>query len=464
MNSRLLFRSKSLAQSIVRREAYVTAVRTSKRPNGGGKKPPLNREACNAEVMGRFMNSVRDHRISDAWKWYRVLAERSHGEGSEEEKGVIPGQAVARRVANGMSVRMMTVYGNMLQALSIKDQFGYNREDLRQMVAMACEVLDSMAQMGGTLSSAQLNWTMRLFAAAGDVKAAQAVWQHATLGGLARDVTNYNAFMACMVSANELDQAFALLREMAASGIQPNMMTQNMSIMLHGLAGDLQSARDVFSFVCSFPGPLANVHRRFTDASKHQYWHDSVEDLCLCGPRTATYNAMLDVLGMNGLVDEMHELLVRMCHIDTSNGVPSAADITRMLQNGTFELPHRPLAPDRKTFHVLIKWRAQYWDLDTAEQYVRLMAACGIKPVPKTFKLMITPKTAEQQVDRCLELVELMAEEYNLEQPMSIIRMLDRATRSRDEMKEMIRISEEEDKKHPTSFLGIPLGRRSKDN
>ncbi|KAJ1665194.1 hypothetical protein EV178_003372 [Coemansia sp. RSA 1646] len=439
-----------------RKEINRTANRSAKQKIREAASTQDIQDASNGKVMRMLETNMRSHNIGESWRWYQELVSRNERE-PRMSAPPVPSAVVPRRVANSAEMRMIRAHTCMLDTLCVKHQFGYNKLELRQLGVMAREVLGGITRVGGTLSSTQANAIILLFTASGDAQAAHQVWQYAALSGLARDVTNYNSFIACLTAARQYDQAFALVQEMQSSGIQPNTLTQNLLIKLHGLTGNLQAAKDTFAFTCSFPGDLTKAATRYSD-KKHSYWDDAVEDLCLCGGTVQTCNAMLDVLGMNGLVDEMHELLIRMCKLDTSAGVPGPDKITRMIQSGSFLLPRGPLAPNMDTFHTLIKWRSEYWDLDTAEQYVQLMDACGFAPVSKTFKLMITYKTVARDLQKCSELAFRMVSDYKIDPSPYLIKMLEWATEENDKMEESIRISEAQ---RPSSFLGFSLKSRS---
>ncbi|KAJ2846661.1 hypothetical protein GGI22_006186 [Coemansia erecta] len=402
---------------------------------------PTHEEASNMRALVELDKSMRAHNIGESWRWYQELTSRSEREAPVNNPSLlIASSVVPRRAAGSARFQMMRAHTCMLQALDLRKQFGYNKEDLYKLGAMASAVLRNVTREGVALSSAHLNKILRLLTVSGSVEAACEIWQYAALSGVARDVTNYNSMISCLISAKAYDYAFTLVNEMVPSGIQPNSATHNLRIKLHGLVGDLQAARDLFAYTCGLPGPKA---ARKSD-KKPEYWADAVEDFWLCGATTATYNIMLDVLGMNGLVDEMHELLVRMCGLDTSGKIPTIEMLTRMVREGAVELPCKPLALSIKTFHVLIKWRAKYWDLEAAEQYLLLMVACGFKPVPKTFKQIITYETVRRDLRKCNELALRMVTEYGLKPSAFLVRMLEWATEENNAMKEKIRISEEQ--------------------
>ncbi|KAJ1801586.1 hypothetical protein LPJ59_000151 [Coemansia sp. RSA 2399] len=449
MTGRLVFRGKSVLSRVGVCQTKRGARHISKSAT------PTYEEASNMRALVELDKSMRAHNIGESWRWYQELAGRNERE-TPVNKPLIASAVVPRRMAGSAGIQMMRAHTCMLQALNLRKQFGYDKEDLYKLGAMTSAVLSNVTREGVTLSSAHVNRILRLFTVSGNVQAACQIWQYAALSGVARDVTNYNSMISCLISAKEYDYAFTLVNEMAPSGIQPNSTTHNLRIKLHGLVGDLQAARDLFAYTCGSPGPKPT---RKSD-KKTEYWADAVEDFWLCGATTVTYNIMLDVLGMNGLVDEMHELLVRMCGLDASGEIPTTETLTRMVREGAVELPRKPLALSIETFHVLIKWHAKYWDLEAVEQYLLLMVACGFKPVPKTFKQIITHETVGRDLRKCSELALRMVTEYGLKPSAFLVRMLERATEENNAMKEKIKMSE---KQGLTSLFGFSWKSKPKD-
>ncbi|KAJ2098826.1 hypothetical protein IW146_009897, partial [Coemansia sp. RSA 922] len=208
------------------------------------------------------------------------------------------------------------------------------------------------------------------------------------------------------IYVKEYERAFEVVKEISEAGLQPNASTKGFLIRLYGRTGDLAAARRVFDGVSGGGAVLA-------------------------------YNDMLDVLGMNGLVDEMRQLFLKM------TGLAAFTNDLSELTADAYRQAVRVVAPDRETFHVLIKWHSQYWDIDTATQYVRVMTEVfDIQPVAKTFKLIITPQTAVREFQKCASVGVLMGEKYGIEPPVYILRTLERAGKKLASMEEKIRKSE----------------------
>ncbi|KAJ2814298.1 hypothetical protein GGI24_006431, partial [Coemansia furcata] len=167
------------------------------------------------------------------------------------------------------------------------------------------------------------------------------------------------------IFTKEYERAFKVVEEITEAGLRPNVLTQSYLIRLYGQSGDLAAARRVFDGVSGGGSVLA-------------------------------YNEMLDVLGMNGLVEEMRQLFLQMTGLSA---------FTSDLSELTADACQRAVSmaiPNRETFHALIKWHSQYWDVDMATKYVRAMSeAFGIQPVAKTFKLIITHQTATREFQKC---------------------------------------------------------------
>ncbi|KAJ2485981.1 hypothetical protein EV174_001395 [Coemansia sp. RSA 2320] len=279
----------------------------------------------------------------------------------------------------------------------------------------ARRVVENMNKGGLDVSRQDLNGLMNSFVRNND--ATDQIWQFATLGGITRDVTNYNCYINAKLYGKQYERAFEVYREMQGAGIAGNTYTSTCLIRLYGATGDLIAARRVFD------GVLSELGRG--------------------GPNVHVYNAMLDVLGTNGLMEEMRDLFLRMVGLADYSGGDVSGFGKDECRGGLERMG--AIAPDRSTFHVLAKWHAQYWDLGTAKKYVELMAGgYGIQPVAKTFKVMVNVKTAMRDFQGCCELGVMMAERYDITPPGHIMRALERAGKVRKDMEDKIRESEEQ--------------------
>ncbi|KAJ1991196.1 hypothetical protein GGI25_004838 [Coemansia spiralis] len=411
------------------------------------KKKPLT----NRQIVGELERNARNHNIEQSWKWYATLLHRCHNESQHStasSSSPCPTRAViSRRMANSASIHLDAAHTAVFSTLSLKNHHGYTRHHMDELTLMVKDVLKSAANK--QLAGGQINQLLGLFATSNNMEAARQLWQHAVLSGMPLDVANYNAYLNCMVFTKNYDLAFELVREMRESGRQPNSYTQQLLVRLYGLTGDLRSARGVFAFVCSFPGPADQAAARYTDGAD-QYWDNAVEDLNLCGPTVGLYNEMLDVLGMNGLVDEMHALFLRMLGLEPA---ASIADLVDGMASKKISVQNAPIVPNRDTFHTLIKWHAKYWDLDTAEALVQMMYMCGAQPVPKTLKLMVNRETAMRDAQRCGSLALKMATEYGVTPSQNVVRTLEWAVKKTEEMRAMV----EEAESQRSSIFGLAL-------
>ncbi|KAJ2732212.1 hypothetical protein IW152_003995 [Coemansia sp. BCRC 34962] len=292
----------------------------------------------------------------------------------------------------------------MLGLLQPKFMHGYTLQDVDWMCDRAQHVVEQMGQDRLELTGDDVSNLLSCFAS--NTGAVDQVWQYATLSGVVRNIDCFNSYLNAKIFAKDYKRAFNVLEEMAEAGLQPNVTTQAYLIRLYGLTGDLAAARRVFDQVSGEGSVLV-------------------------------YNDMLDVLGMNGLVEEMRRLFLDM------TGLSSIGSDLSELTADVCQQAKGAVAPNRKTFHILIKWHSQYWDVDTAAQYLRVMSEVfHIQPVAKTFKLIITHRTAIREFQKCASIGVLMGEKYNITPPGYIVRTLESAAKQIAKMEEMIRKSE----------------------
>ncbi|KAJ1934946.1 hypothetical protein EC988_008645, partial [Linderina pennispora] len=277
---------------------------------------------------------------------------------------------------------------DILSVLNLKHVVSYTPYHASRMTERIKKVLKTVAESGGALTSRDLNALLGYFASIKNSEAADHIWQYAALSGMPRDITNYNSYVNAKLVVGELDRALETIREIRRAGLQPNSYTQASLIRLYGLLGDLEAAKRVFGFACSSTKLAVWAEKFMQFVKKHiGYWQDSLEDANLSGPTVHIYNEMLDVLGMNGMVEEMRALFEEM-------------------------VVEREIKPTRKSFEVMIKWHAKYWDMDSAEKYLEMMPGCKVQPTPATFKLLITPETATRDLNRCGKLAMEMTTKY----------------------------------------------------
>ncbi|KAJ2788607.1 hypothetical protein GGI18_002862 [Coemansia linderi] len=311
---------------------------------------------------------------------------------------------VARRSVNATSTHLPQLHSKVLGLLQPKLMHGYMRQDVDWLGERARQVVEQMGRSRLELTGDDVSNLLSCFV--GNTGAVDQVWQYATLSGVVRNIDCYNNYLNAKIFAKDYERAFHVLEEIAEAGLQPNVTTQAYLIRLYGLTGDLAAARRVFE-QASGEGSVV------------------------------VYNDMLDVLGMNGLVEEMRQLFLDM------TGLASLVSDLSKLTADDCQRAQGAVAPNRKTFHILIKWHSQYWDVDTAANYVRVMSeAFHIQPVAKTFKLIISPQTAVREFQKCASIGVLMGETYDITPPGYIVRTLERAAKQIADMEEMVRKSE----------------------
>ncbi|KAI8323177.1 hypothetical protein GQ54DRAFT_258661 [Martensiomyces pterosporus] len=392
-------------------------------------------------MLCEFDKSIRNRDITQAWYLYSRLLQRSKKdeEKLEAQDPLLEGKVVPRRLAKSPKLRVHALHSKLLSVLNLKGVRAYNSKFTEQLTERIKRVLSTVAAEGGELSAGDLNHLLAYFASVKNDEAVDHVWQYAALSGMPRDITNYNAYVNAKIVIGQYEQALEAAREIRQVGLQPNTYTQACLIRLYGLTGDLQAARRVFNFVCSSAaGASSQAERHLARAhARVQYWQNAVDDLHLCGPNVYVYNEMLEVYGMNGLVDDMDMLLWRMLgmgeHVEMDQITAEAVEGARAAQT---------CKPNRKTFHTMIKWHATYWDLKTAAKYMELMQIYGITPNAATFKLMITKDTAVRDLQTCGELALAMTTKYGIPPIRSVVNTLEVAAKKVKSMDEMIREAE----------------------
>ncbi|KAJ2162817.1 hypothetical protein GGF46_000381 [Coemansia sp. RSA 552] len=387
-----------------------------------------------AKLYNLLRKFVQANNIEGSWGAYQLLLKKSRAEREvEPASGLgLSRNAVPRRKALTAEMQVREANELMPRVLGLKAMHGYTAAQIDTMARRARLLLGEIARSGQVLPSRTLNEVLGLFATARNGEAADRVWQYAVLSTAPLDVTNYNSYINAMIRAENLTRAFEISNEMRQRGIQPNGFTRVLRIRLCGLAGDLPAARREFGEACRYsripvdPGIPVPMPAQ-------EYWHDAHDDLRLGGGGVHACNAMLEVLGMNGLMDELRLVFAQMLGLQTHDEVDSAASPGQAAVRPTME-----------TFHVMIKWHAKYWDLDGAMRHVRLMPRFHLRPEPKTVKLLITPETAHRNVRACADIAVELASEFHIVLPASTLRILNAASKAAQKMDDMVRASEDQ--------------------
>ncbi|KAJ2487052.1 hypothetical protein IWW47_005462, partial [Coemansia sp. RSA 2052] len=288
--------------------------------------------------------------------------------------------------------------------LQPKFRHGYTQRDIDRAGERAQHVVQNMGSGGIELTSEDVEHLLHCFVH--KAEAIDQIWQYATLSGVVRDIGCFNCYLNAKMWGKQYERAFAVVEEIVQAGLEPNEYTRTCLIRLYGLTGDLAAARRVFD--------------------------GEVSGKSSSSPSVHVYNAMLDVLGMNGLVEEMRHLFLQMTGLVGRD----LSELARGHGSGGVN-------PNRGTFHALIKWHATYWDVDTATKYVRVMSEVfGVRPVAKTFKLIITRKTAVREFQKCAATAVLMSEGHGVEPPGFVVRTLERASKQLADMEQKVKESE----------------------
>ncbi|KAJ1955445.1 hypothetical protein GGI12_005556 [Dipsacomyces acuminosporus] len=420
----------ALSNSAFSTAAATTHDRVQPMKSSGSAKPKP-KPFSNQRMLAAFDKSVRDNNITHSWYLYNRLLERSKNSTEQTDKyPLLAKRVVPRRLLMSPKLRQASLHSKILSVLKLQNVHVYNPRITEKLTEMVRSVLGTIDAEGGELSTSDLNNLLGYFASVKNAEAVDHVWQYATLSGMPRDITNYNAYINANIVTGQYDRALEVAREVRQAGLQPNTYTQTCLIRLYGLTGDLESAKRIFALVCS-SSTLGQASRRV------QYWQDAVDDAHLSGPNVYVYNEMLQVYGVNGLVDDMRSLFMRMLGLDGKAELDQVADAVVRQTKHT-----RLCRPNIDTFHTMIKWHAKYWDLERAVKYMEMMQLYGIKPTASTFKLMITKDTAVRDLRRCGELALEMTTKYGIAPVRSIVNVLEVSAKKVKSMDEMIRESE----------------------
>ncbi|KAJ2663502.1 hypothetical protein IW148_002441 [Coemansia sp. RSA 1199] len=390
----------------------------------------VTKEPTGRDLFNRMNSCICDNDPTGAWHNYQQLLYMRSTEQPHTNRTLFAQTPRPRDLPHSARPYIHDAHSRILRVLRIDTIHGYSRAHLDQLAQWAAQYVREAAADSHVLQASDVNSLLHVFAVQRNGTAADHVWQYATLTGVVTDVTNYNAYINACLRAQNYGRAFEVVREMRERGVQPSTWTQAYLIRLYGETGDLESARREFARACR-NSPWAGVTAG-ADTVRTKYWQDKTDDRGVYGLGIGTFNEMLGVLGRNGLMREMRELFIRI------TGLPIEA-INGELHG---KIRSTGLRPNAHTFHELIHWHATYWDMDTAVNIVRLMSKCGVRPVPKTLKLLVTPQTAERDVETCAQIAILLREEYGVAVSQSVVRIIETAREKAEEMEEQIRSAE----------------------
>ncbi|KAJ2369463.1 hypothetical protein IW150_005149 [Coemansia sp. RSA 2607] len=392
------------------------------------------RRMTNVQMVARLDTTARRHDIPSAWRWYQLLQQRRTRETTQPTQSTtLPHpphdtRIVPRRQQH--SAQSYALEDKMLSALTHKRLGYYTPADLSTLRQMATTLVNTLHRRGGTLSPALLVQLLDVCAADGKEGGllADALWQRAALDGV-RDAACWNAYANTRVRAGHAGEAAEVVREVdgGGAGVCPTAYTRALEIRLHGAAGDLAAARRVFETVrAGIPGV-----RRTAD-----YTRNGIGLSGLVALNTGTYDAMLDVLGMNGLLDEMQTLFFDLC------GHPSAKSLDHLVQivsRFPYASSRRRLRPRMSTFRSLIRWHAKYWDVSGCVTWIESMHVFGLRPDAAILRSVVTPENAVRELQACGALALRLAEHYGVETPVEVVRTLERAAKKVARMHDQVR-------------------------
>ncbi|KAJ2082700.1 mannosyl-oligosaccharide 1,3-1,6-alpha-mannosidase activity protein [Coemansia sp. RSA 988] len=428
---------------VARKALHGIAVRCS-----AGLATALHTSETGWEIFSQLQRSIHEGRMQQAWDHYRDLLKRRRQEqrSQTQQQSVVSDRqtVLTREFAESAQAHIHEAHGQILSTLDLKHMHAYSQQHIEKLAKRVRLFLREMVEDGHAINSKQLNQLLKFFATAKNGEGANHVWQYATLSGVALDITNYNSYINATITTGQLNRAAEIAQEFRQRGLQPNTYTQASIIRLYGQLGDLTAARQAFGAACrcaEVPAGIAAVGIFETDNSwaAQTYWKNATNDMRVSGVNIHVCNEMLNVLGLNGLVDEMRQMAG---HLLGMPNAATAAEINTALASGETPRTHRGLRPNIETFHILVKWHAAYWDLDAAMEYARVMRKYGINPVSKTLKLVVTAMTAKRDVRKCADIAVMMSRDLNLLVPRSVVRILEHASKETKKMEEMVRQAE----------------------
>ncbi|KAJ2772677.1 hypothetical protein IWQ57_001665 [Coemansia nantahalensis] len=417
------------------------------------------------EILNKLSHSIRCRNVDSAWKHYRQLVAGSRREKYKagSTSAVDPaGHAFAGVVSSqqrAASARecVREAHQRILEMLNVRHLGSYTAAQLEQLAKGVELFLREAAADSHALSSKQLVGLFNFFAAARSSAAVDSIWQYATLSGVPLDIACHNAYINALAFTGQTARALDAAGTLKTRGLQPTAYTYACLIGLYGQAGDLEAAVRHFRAACLSSGVPAGVGAEARQAGAVQpqpYWHDAISDTRLCGANIHVCNAMLDVYGANGMVQEMRQLFLRLLGLDGYTG--GISTISREAARDAVRA--RGIQPVAQTFHTMIKWHAAYWDLAAAVEYTHLMSRCGVPPTSRTLKLLVTKDTVQRDVAACANVAVLMGAEYNVEVPSNVVRLIETAAQKRAEMDEMVRQSETQHSSILSGLSGLAGG------
>ncbi|KAJ2450921.1 hypothetical protein EV183_003953 [Coemansia sp. RSA 2336] len=403
------------------------------------------------QIFAAMKQEIAHNNPTKAWDCYqKLLALRNQELTSTRQQ---PSQSgISSAYASSALANISNAHFEISKILTLKNYHNYNSSLVKHMRERLLVFLNESTKDGYILTGKQIRMMFRFFAATRDGIAADQVWQHLTLSGMVLDISHYHAYIHACIQAENYDRAFAMIREIRERGMASNSYTQGLLIRLYGMTGDLQTAKDEFARACrhsSFPAASASGGDAFKPDVP--YWRDAIRDARLCHVNVHLCNEMLDVLGRNGLMDEMKRLFACVLGLDKAAGSVDEISKQQMLQG----VGLRGIEPNIQTFHLMIKWYAMYWDMEEAVSYVHLMGRYGISPVPKTLKLLVNRTTASRDYKQCAEIAMMIHEKYATIVPNSVIHNIETYQAKAMDMEKQIREAESQKTSIFSSLTGI---------
>ncbi|KAI9476656.1 hypothetical protein BX667DRAFT_506820 [Coemansia mojavensis] len=403
------------------------------------------------QIFAAMKQEIEQNNTTKAWSFYqRLLALRNQELKSTQQQ---PSQSgISSAYASSALASINNAHMEISKILTLKNYHGYNSSLVKHIRERLLVFLNESTKDGFILTTKQIKTMFRFFAATKDGIAADQVWQHLTLSGMVLDINHYHVYIHACIQAGNYDRAFAMIREIRERGIASNSYTQGLLIRLYGMTGDLQTAKEEFARACSnSPFPAISASSRDAFKPDVPYWRDAIRDARLCHVNIHLCNEMLDVLGRNGLMDEMKRLFLCVLGLDKATNSIDEISKQEMLQG----VGLRGIKPNIQTFHLMIKWHAMYWDMEGAVSYVHLMSRYGINPVPKTLKLLIHRTTASRDYKQCAEIAMMVHDKYETMIPNSVIRNIETHQAKAMNMEKQIREAESQQTSIFSSLTGI---------
>ncbi|KAJ2843046.1 hypothetical protein IWW36_005688, partial [Coemansia brasiliensis] len=403
------------------------------------------------QLFAAMKQEIGRNNATSAWKYYqRLLTLRNQELENNQQQPSHPG--ISRTYASSALACINNAHLEISKILTLKNHHGYTPALIKHIRERLLIFLNESTKDGFILTTKQIKMVFRFFAATEDGIAADQVWQHLTLSGVALDINHYHAYIHACIQARNYDRAFAMVREIRERGMASNSYTQGLLIRLYGMTGDLETAKDEFAKACRHSRfPAVSASNRDTSKVDVPYWRAAIKDARLCHVNIHLCNEMLDVLGRNGLMDEMRQLFLCILGLDKTEISIDEISSQDMLQG----IGLRGIKPTIQTFHLMMKWHAMYWDMEGAVSYVHLMSRYGINPVPKTLKQLIHQTTASRDYKQCVEIAMMIHDKYGVIIPNSIMRTIETHQAIAKDMENQIREAESQQTSIFSSLTGI---------